>query len=294
MDGFNKFTTSGPIYNGVEISQEEYERIFNKYKRELNELYDARVNVIIDTIKKSTISTEKRLDLLYSYFVNQLEIDDSYLSGITSSGTAEPIYYKFKDYDIKFASSTNKYGPIIFGKGVCKGFSEAFKDICDKMGIKCDVVIGKTFMWHGWNVVLINGEPKMIDCFYGITERRCGRDPKKYLLISSEQLKTYKTHFNYEESLAESTKKITNPGLKVKRINANEQDSEKSLDFRIISRSDTKDSRVSEEFKTLSRTDNQPDTIDLEIISGFRSTSNYMEQPLSNDNLGNNNSRLKK
>ena len=294
MEGFNKLTTGGPIYNGTEISQEEYDSIFDKYKRELDELYETRVSAIVDTIKKSTISTEKRLDLLYSYFVNQLDIDDSYLSEITPSGYAETIYYKFKDYDIKYASSTNKYGPIIFGKGVCKGFSEAFKDICDKMGIKCDVVLGRTFMGHQWNVVLINNEPKMIDCFYGITERRCGRDPKKYLLISDEQLKTYKTHFNYEESLTENIKKITHPGFKVKGINNNEHDSEKPLDFRVISRSDTKtDLGIPEGFKTLSRTDNQPDTINIEMLSGLQSTSNYMEQPLPDANL-NNNSRFKK
>ena len=162
------------------------------------------------------------------------------------------------------------------------------------MGIKCDVVLGRTFMAHQWNVVLINNEPKMIDCFYGITERRCGRDPKKYLLVSNEQLKSYKTHFNYEESLTENTKKITHSGFEVKRINANEQDSEKSLDFRDISRNDTKDSSVLEGFKTLSRTDNQPDTINLEILSGLHAASNYMEQPLPNDNLGNNSFRLKK
>ena len=95
------------------------------------------------------------------------------------------------------------------------------------------------------------------------------------------------------EIITENTKKITHPGFKVKRINANEQDSEKSLDFRVISRSDTKDSSVPEGFKTLSRTDNQPDTINLEILSGLQSASNYMEQSLPDANL-NNNSRFKK
>ena len=160
------------------------------------------------------------------------------------------------------------------------------------MGIKCEKVRGKTFMNHGWNVVLINGEPKMIDCFYGITERRCGRDPKKYLLISDEQLKTYKTHFNYEESLKESTKKMTHPGFKVKKISINETDLEDSLGFRVTSRSDERtDSGISEEFKS----DNQPDSINLEMISGLQFTNNYMEQPAPEANLGtNSNSGSKK
>lgn len=293
MSGFNKTSISGPVYNGKEISQEEYERIFNNYKRELDELYDVKVNVIIDTIKKATISTEKRLELLYSYFVNQLEIDDDYLSGVNPSGFADRIYYKFKDYDIKYASSINKYGPIIFGKGVCEGFSEAFKDICLKMGIKCDTVLGRTFMWHKWNVVLINSEAKMIDCFFGISERRCGREPKKYFLISDEQLKTYKTHFNYEASLTENTKKLTHPGFNVKEISDSKDNTEKSSNIRVMSRSDIKNSSNIEGFKTLSRNDNRTDNINLEILSELPSTCNSIGQQLPEDTLGNN-SKLKK
>ena len=226
MEGFNKLSIGGPLYNGVEITKEEYERIFSEYKRELDELYNSRVDKIINKIKERTISKEKRIVLLYNIFINLFEIDDSYLSGIMPSGSAETIYYKFKDYDIKYASSTNKYGPLIFGKGVCKGFSEAFKDICDKMQIKCDLVVGETFMGHQWNAVFINNALKMVDCFYGIMERRRGGDPQKYLLVSSEQLKSYKTHFNFEESLMKSTKSFFSSEFKTKGISFNENELE--------------------------------------------------------------------
>lgn len=115
--------------------------------------------------------------------------------------TSTTIYYKYKDYDINYAADNNKYGPIIFKKGVCKGFAEAFQDICRKLNIKCEIINGRTTIGHAWNVVSVNGKPMHIDIFYGITMKNNGQDPLQYFLVDTNTLLKYGSHHGFEESL---------------------------------------------------------------------------------------------
>ena len=45
-------------------------------------------------------------------------------------------------------------GPILYGMGVCQGYSEAFKLYMDMLGIPCEVVSNAN---HAWNRVTLNG-----------------------------------------------------------------------------------------------------------------------------------------
>lgn len=47
---------------------------------------------------------------------------------------------------------------------VCEGYSEAFKIICDRMGIPCVLLTG---MQHQWNAVELDGKWYAVDCTWG-------------------------------------------------------------------------------------------------------------------------------
>ena len=51
--------------------------------------------------------------------------------------------------------------------GVCRGYSEAFKLLMDKLGIECEIMTGRADgVSHAWNVVKIDNKWYQIDCTY--------------------------------------------------------------------------------------------------------------------------------
>lgn len=60
------------------------------------------------------------------------------------------------------------YGALITGSTVCSGYSKAFKNICEQMGLPCYIVTGDCGgMRHAWNAVPMDGEILYIDCTSG-------------------------------------------------------------------------------------------------------------------------------
>lgn len=60
------------------------------------------------------------------------------------------------DYDTKFAYATSYYATSVFLAPyitVCEGYAEAFKMLCDRVGIPCIVVVGDAGDPHAWNYV---------------------------------------------------------------------------------------------------------------------------------------------
>jgi len=56
------------------------------------------------------------------------------------------------------------YGALMEKKAHCEGYSRAFKHLCNKMGIECDLVCGVSFdEGHMWNVVNIDGAHSYVD-----------------------------------------------------------------------------------------------------------------------------------
>lgn len=223
---FKKVSTTNPVYKGKIISQEQYEQIFKKYKIELDEEYNKIINTIVNSIPNN-ISKTNKLRAVFDYLVQNCNIEENYISGISPLGnTANSIFYKYKDYDIKYAASSNKYGPIIFKKGVCLGFAEAFKDICEKLGIKCEILTGITTIGHAWNVVSINDEIMHVDIYYGIAEKNSGKVPIKYFLVDTNKLISYSNHKDFIRNL-EQIKPL---------IQKNINESDTTNGFRVVSK----------------------------------------------------------
>lgn len=63
-------------------------------------------------------------------------------------------------------------GPLIYGIGLCEGYSKAFMYLCQSVGIECICVAGYANEPHMWNMVKLDGEWYNIDVTWD--------DPLKY------------------------------------------------------------------------------------------------------------------
>lgn len=85
--------------------------------------------------------------------------------------------------------SDNPYGAysaVVQGRTVCRGYSLAFKDACEREGIECEVVRTLT---HEWNRVCIDGEWSNVDLTFDDQSNPLLRH--RLLLRSDEYLKQY-------------------------------------------------------------------------------------------------------
>lgn len=62
--------------------------------------------------------------------------------------------YLVEDYNSKEMA-------ILGGYSVCHGISYAFRDICQRLGIDCEVMHNE---YHAWNMIYTDEGPKYIDC----------------------------------------------------------------------------------------------------------------------------------
>lgn len=128
------------------ISKEEME----KEKSELEQESEKILNLLTDEMTE----TEKEM-VLHDELIKKCRYDTDAISGSQE---------EFQ----KIASSTHcadAYGAIVEGKAVCEGYSRAFRYLCNKAGIKCELVSGKASggMDHMWNMVYVDGAWHQVD-----------------------------------------------------------------------------------------------------------------------------------
>lgn len=79
------------------------------------------------------------------------------------------------------------YGALIEKKAHCEGYSRAFKLLCNKVGIECDLVCGISFdEGHMWNVVNIDGAHSYVDVTWN---DRTDYESYLYFNVTEEQMK---------------------------------------------------------------------------------------------------------
>ena len=87
----------------------------------------------------------------------------------------------------KFVNTS--YGALVGKEALCEGYSRAFKLLCNKAGIECDLIIGKSDgVGHMWNRVNIDLKHSYVDVTWNDREHKT----YAYFNVTDEQLK--KTH----------------------------------------------------------------------------------------------------
>ena len=102
------------------------------------------------------------------------------------------------DYDFDGAESGQNgiwgtsYGCLVNGHAVCQGYSEAFLEIMNSIGIECGVCAGDSDRGrHAWNYVKLNDKYYWLDLTWDdpeSDENEYGKLEHKYFLINDEML----------------------------------------------------------------------------------------------------------
>ena len=155
-----------------------------------------------------------KLKRIYEFLVDNCDIDDLYLSPEYRDGDlTKPIPYSYGiiSRDSYAIHAGNKYGPVLCGKGVCRGFSLAFQDIASKCNLSTRIIEGdhKGFK-HGWIVTEENGEIYHIDVFCGIENKRAGKYKYEWFMKPADYFIRFGGHRDFEESLNSATQSLKN------------------------------------------------------------------------------------
>lgn len=128
-----------------------YNYTTDEIKTRQQAISDAADKVVDTVITDNMTDTEKQL-ALYQYLENNSVYDYDALENAKENN------YK-KISDSKFEDSFNAYGVLVNGKGVCMSYAAAYKLLCQKSGIDCNVVTGylNGNLPHAWNNVDIDG-----------------------------------------------------------------------------------------------------------------------------------------
>lgn len=100
----------------------------------------------------------------------------------------------YKDVDAPYSHEAP--GTILYGIGVCEGISKAFKYLCDRLGVKSVVAVGKAYgegiapdsAGHAWNIVFPDGQPYHIDITFDYSVSEDDIIRYDYFLLSDKQI----------------------------------------------------------------------------------------------------------
>jgi len=142
---------------------------------ELIRNYPSRFNdidVLADRIDNDFKSDEEKTRAIYSWLTLNIRYD--YLSDRIVYFDATDLKRQRKKGKLKRLEKVLRNG-----KAICLDYSELFKEVCDRMGVKSKIVLGfskiyideienaKKYKDHSWNVVKINDTWKLIDITWG-------------------------------------------------------------------------------------------------------------------------------
>ncbi len=138
----------------------------------------------LKAVKAVAEDTQKRAEdevskAIYSFWrvVNAAEYDyNTYQKALTDVGERGHI-------------SHTGYGALVCGKAVCDGFSRAYKDVMDLLGIDCLVYYGdanslEDDMTHAWNMVKLNGKYYHCDATFARSNLQWEEQTAEYLITN--------------------------------------------------------------------------------------------------------------
>lgn len=125
-----------------------------------------------EALENAKIDYEKRIDKICQNIDSNLSDYKKVL--YIHDYIADNFYYDYSTED----TIHDAYRMLLKGKGVCSAYANLFKALCNKVGLKCEVVWTKLDN-HDWNVVKINGFWYNVDVTWDDT----GAGDKEYFLV---------------------------------------------------------------------------------------------------------------
>ncbi len=125
-----------------------------------------------EKLNKACDTLLKKVNKLSGEYEKEKYINDFLCDKITYTETGELVH--------------TSYGAIVNGKALCEGYSRAFKLLCNKAGIECELIVGKAEdIGHMWNRVNIDKKLAYVDVTWN---DRADYKTYTYFNITEEQL----------------------------------------------------------------------------------------------------------
>ena len=144
---------------------------YERMTRLLNYIINGkRRNNLIEELKKNKVEYENNNMITMASVANrrieQATNDDLLKKAIFLIEKAK-LYFKKKDNYYK-NNNIPKGDMFESGYGVCRNFSDNFKDLCGKFNLPCEIVIGQilsngNMLSHEWNAIVVDNEIKFVD-----------------------------------------------------------------------------------------------------------------------------------
>jgi transglutaminase/protease-like cytokinesis protein 3 len=170
--------------------------------------YEKKIRKILSYINDNNFSDEEKLLIIYNSLVSYCDIEWNYMNNMNHNNMyTSSISYDYKG--LKYAHGGfngivnigSKYAPVLIGKGVCSGFSEAFKDIAQRVNVKVYLVTGRHIGFgHTWiGVYDKNNVLRFIDLYQGISDKHNKTSDLSFMMFESDLPK--RGYTDYYESL---------------------------------------------------------------------------------------------
>lgn len=180
-------------YEKLYITTSSYGKATIKIEKLYSEDDINKINSKIEIIKaneiKDTMTNEEKIKAYHDYLINNTSYDEERAANIEKGITSGSTY-----------NSHKANGPLLEGKALCSGYSDAMKIFLDELNIPNYKIANKN---HIWNLVYINNQWLHLDLTWDdpVTTDGSNLLLHKFFLVDSEKLLTLdKTNHLFEKS----------------------------------------------------------------------------------------------
>jgi hypothetical protein len=190
LGSINNFVHPYNTYEKISISINNFDKVTisikHLYTSEDILKIDQEVTTIYNSLITSSLSDYEKIKKIHDYLINQTSYDQK-------KEKDENGNYKYK--------SNMAYGPLIYKKALCGGYTDAMALFLEKMNIPNYRVASEN---HIWNLVYINNEWKHLDLTWDDPVTSTGENilMNNFFLITTSTLKNLdKDQHNFNEDI---------------------------------------------------------------------------------------------
>lgn len=190
VEAINNYVNPFNSFDSIYISNNNFNKITITVEKLYSKSQENIVNKIIDnfikTYIKDTMSDRQKIKTFHDWIINKAKYDKNFNSKVNKDS------YPYHPY--------SAYGPLVEGKAVCSGYSDAMAIFLNKIGIKnykiSNEVLNNNEEGHVWNYALVDGKWYHLDLTWDDPLTSDNSDVLLYdfFLITNEELKKLETN----------------------------------------------------------------------------------------------------
>ena len=194
MSNLNNFVATYNSFDKVVVNVNNFGRVNIKVDKLYNDedikILDEKVDEIYNSLITEDMSDTDKIKKIHDYLINNTKYDEERSNEIKNSS-----------YTTVHHHSNMAYGPLIDGKAICGGYTDAMALFLDKMNIKNYKISSSK---HIWNLVYIDGKWKHLDLTWDDPVVNTGVDmllDTFFLIDTNELLEKDKTEHEFDTNV---------------------------------------------------------------------------------------------